>query len=205
MLYPRTDFIDGKEALVHELQMVGYKEHMFQKHRVMYLTGVITGEVDSRHLLMTLDSLSHEPIKIFITSAGGDLDSTFLFYDTIKMIESPVIIIGEYCASAAAILLASGSKRYLYPHAKTMLHLPAGQMGGDARDWDIQVKQMNQYKNRVVDILKDCGATKDREEILNDMDRDFWMDADETIQYGLADGILTKDILKNLINNKGGV
>src|SRR3990167_4490770 len=113
MIYPRKTTLDGKESLVHELQMCGYREHMTQKHRTMFLNGVISGETDSRHLLLAMDSLSHDPITINITSPGGDLDSTFLLIDTMRLIQSPVITIGEFCASAACLVLASGSKRYL--------------------------------------------------------------------------------------------
>lgn len=199
MLYPRVAVLDGKQHLVFDNQICGYKEHMGLKHRIIYMSGIITGETDSRNYMMAMDTLSHDPIKVVITSSGGELDSTFLLYDTIKIIKSPVITIGQYCASAAAILLAAGSKRYLYPHAKVMLHLPAGQMGGDAKDWDIQHRQMTQYRKKVVDILCECGAKKSREEILSDIDRDFWLEPSEAIEYGLADEIMTKEIWEEMI------
>ena len=200
MLYPRIAKINGKDTVIENTQCVSYEEHMLNKHRLFFLTGVITGETNYYNLLMAMDTLSHDPIKIVITSPGGDLDSTFLFYDTIKLIQSPIITIGRYCASAGAILLAAGSKRYLYPHAKVMLHLPAGQMGGDARDWDIQHKQMQRYKDKVVDLLCECGAKKNREELLADMDRDYWMEPEEAIEYGLCDEILTPKVWGEWIN-----
>ena len=193
MLYPRITNLQGKDILVEDTQMTGYKEHMTQEHRILYLDGVITGDSSPRQLLGALDTLSYDPIKLFITSPGGDMDTTFLFYDVMKRIKSPIITIGDYCASAAAILLAAGSKRYLSPHAKVMLHLPAGQMAGDAKDWDIQHRQMETYRNAVVDILIDCGAKKSKDEILNDIDRDYWMSPQEAIEYGLADEILSKE------------
>lgn len=196
MLYPR--FTEYGE-LIQENQMVGAKEHFLQVYRTMFLTGVITGETDSHNVLMAMDTVSHDPIKLVITSAGGDLDSTFLFYDTMKFIQSPVITIGRYCASAAAILLAAGSKRYLQPHCKVMLHLPAGQMGGDAKDWDIQHRQMQSYRTKVVDILIECGAKKSKEDILNDIDRDFWMEPEEAIEYGLADEIMSPEVWQSWI------
>ena len=202
MLYPRTAQLNGEKTLVTCEQMISYKEHLTQEYRILCLSGVITGETDSRHLLLALDSLCHDPIKIIITSPGGDLDTTFLMYDTIKSLQSPVITIGEYCASAAAILLASGSKRYLRPHAKVMLHLPAGQMGGDAKDWDIQHKQMEKYRKTVVDILRECGVKKGHDEILADIDRDYWMESKEAIAYGLADEILTKEVWQSLMEEK---
>jgi len=198
MLYPRVTDLNGKDVLVDDSQMCGYKEHMTQNHRILSLDGVITGDTSPRQLLRALDTLSHEPIKIFITSPGGDIDSTFLLYDAIRYIQSPVITIGDYCASGAAIILAAGSKRYLSPHAKVMLHLPAGQMGGDAKDWDIQHKEMEKYRNRIVDILCECGAKKKPKEILADIDRDFWMGPQEAIEYGLADDIITSKIWREL-------
>ena len=193
MLYPRIARVGDVDKLVADSEMIGYKEHMTQQYRTLYLDGVISGDSSPRQLLGALDTLSHEPIKLFITSPGGDLDTTFLFYDVMKRIKSPVITIGDYCASAAAILLAAGGKRYLSPHAKVLLHLPAGQMGGDAKDWEIQHRQMQLYKNMVVDILIECGAKKSKDEILNDMDRDFWLEPKEAIEYGLADSILDKE------------
>ena len=195
MLYPR---ITKKGTLIQDNQMCGAKEHMLQVHRTMFFSGLITGETDSHNVLMSLDTISQEPIKLVITSPGGDLDSTFLFYDTMKLIKSQVITVGRYCASAAAILLAAGSRRYLFPYAKVMLHLPAGQMGGDAKDWDIQHKQMESYRNKVVDILCECGAKKTRTEILEDIDRDFWLEPDEAVEYGLADGVMTSEIWEGL-------
>jgi len=202
MLYPRTINLNEKDVLVDDSQMTGYKEHMTQEYRTLYLDGVISGDSSPRQLLGALDTLSHDPIKLFITSPGGDLDTTFLFYDVMKRIQSLVITIGDYCASAAAILLAAGSKRYLSPHAKVMLHLPAGQMGGDARDWDIQHRQMEKYRKSVVDILRECGVKKSSEEILKDIDRDYWMSAEEAIEYGLADEIIDKEVWQNLIGGK---
>jgi len=80
-----------------------------------------------------------------------------------------------------------------------MLHLPAGQMGGDAKDWDIQHKQMEKYRKAVVDILRECGVNKGYEEILADIDRDYWMEPKEAIDYGLADEIMSKEIWQNMI------
>jgi len=199
MLYPRIARVGEKDVTIADYEMVGFKEHMTQEHRILYLDGVISGDSSPRQLLGALDTLSHDPIKIFITSPGGDLDVTFLFYDVMKRIQSPMITIGDYCASAAAILLAAGERRYLSPHAKVMLHLPAGQMGGDARDWDIQHKQMEKYRKAVVDILRECGVKKSSEEILLDIDRDYWMSAEEAIDYGLADEVITKDTWQNMI------
>ena len=202
MLYPRTVALNGEDALVDIGQMCSYREHMTQEHRIMFMSGAITGESDSRHLLLALDTLSHDPITLQITSPGGDLDSTFLFIDTMKLVKSPIITIGEYCASAACLLLASGSKRYLYPHAKVMLHLATGMAGGDYKDITIQHKQMIDYQDKIIDILTGAGVKKSREEILNDIDRDFWLEPPDALLYGLADEIITPQIWAELIGDK---
>ncbi len=195
MLYPRETI---KGELVTDQQMVGTREHLTQKYRCLFLTGVLTGETESHNLLIALDTLSHDPIKLFITSPGGDLDSTFLFYDTMKLVKSPVITIGRYCASAAALILAAGKKRYLFPHAKVMLHLPFGQMEGDTKDFEIQGQEMKKYKDRMVDILLECGVKRTRVQILKDMSvkRTMWMEPNEAIEYGLADAVATPTLMK---------
>jgi len=200
MLYPRET---KSGQLVTDEQMVCYREHLTQQYRVLFLSGIIgkscgvcgQGELEGQNLLLALDSLSHKPIKLIITSPGGDVDSAFLFYDTIKLIKSPVITIGRYCASAAAMLLAAGQKRYVLPHAKVMLHLVSGSMVGDAREWEIQHKQLQGYMNKMVDILLECGVKRTRAEVMRDIDRDFWLEPEEAIEYGLADAILDKKTL----------
>ena len=191
-LYPRTI---EQGTPVNEEQMVGASEHLMNTNRVCFLSGQFVGNMDAHNYLLALDSLSKKPIKLIITSPGGDLDSAFLLYDTIRLIKSPVYTLGRYCASAAALILAAGKKRYLMPHAKVMLHLPSGQMGGDARDWEIQHRQMMIYKEKMVSMLQECGVKKSHEEILRDMDGDKWFEPEEAIEYGLADEVIDKKTL----------
>jgi len=206
MLYPRIAKLNGKEVLVDDTQMCAYREHMTQSHRMLFLSGIIglkcpgcgVGETDSHNLLMALDTLSHDPIYIVITSPGGDLDSTFLFYDTMKMIQSPVITIGRYCASAAALLLTAGVKRYLFPHAKTMLHLPSTILQGDTHDLTIAHNQMIKYQDNIIKILTDNGVKLSPEKIFSDIDRSFWLEPQEAIDYGLANEIMTPQIWRDI-------
>ena len=198
MLYARTTKLNGEDVLVDDSQMCGYREHMTQEHRVLFLSGLIGNETDSHNLLMALDTLSHDPIKLVITSPGGDLDLAFLFYDTMKLIKSPIITIGRFCASAAVLLLAAGSKRYLFPHNKTMLHKPWGQASGDSRDWEIQGLEMKKYERKFIEALIESGAKRTYNEVLNDIDRNLWLEPQETIEYGLADEIITPEIWEGI-------
>lgn len=190
LLYPR---VNEKGRLIHDSQMTDYKEHLHNRHRILFLTGILGGEgaTEYLNLLMALDTVSHNPIRLIITSSGGEMDSTFLLYDTMKLLKSPVVTVGRYCASAAALILAAGSKRYLFPHAKVMLHLPYGQAAGDPKDWEIHGKEMQKYMNKMVDIFIECGAKKNHEEIIADIDRNLWLEPNEAIEYGLADEILS--------------
>lgn len=201
-MYPR---IDNEGRLVGDDQVVAYREHLLCKHRTIFLAGIIGGRcldcgggsTEEINLMLALGSLSSDPIRLFITSVGGDLDSAFLLYDTMRLMNAPVITVGRYCASAAALLLAAGTERYLFPHAKVMLHDISGSIGGFAKDIEIQHTQIKLYKQKMVDILLECGARRTRQEILIDIDRNFWLEPREAIEYGLADKILDKETLRS--------
>lgn len=192
MLYPRQT-TNGE--LVSDDQLVNVAEH-FLTHRMLFLSGQIGAAMEAHNLLLALDSISDKPIKLVITSPGGDLDSAFLLYDTIRLLRSPIWTLGRYCISAAAILLVAGSKRYLLPHAKILLHEPSGQMQGSAREWEIQQEQMRKYKSKMVDIFMECGVKVSREQLLFDVDRDFWLEPEEAIAYGLADEVMTGEVMR---------
>ena len=194
-MYPRCD---ATGRLVAEDQIVNYEEHL-RGRRIIFASGVITGDMSFHDCLLAYDSLSHEPVKIVITSGGGDLDASFLLCDTIKLMQSPVYTLGRYCASAAALVLSSGEKRYLMPHAKVMLHPHRLFLGsGGLSDADIEVarQQSLKYKERMIDLLIENGVKKNRGEILKDIEnRDFWLEPKEAIEYGMADEIIDKETL----------
>ena len=193
MLYPRVDK-EGK--LVDDNQMVSAREHLYARHRIIVLTGEITGETSSTDLLLALDSLDHAPIKMLITSQGGLLDATFLLCDTFNLTQSPIWTIGRFCCSGATLLLAAGNRRYLFPSARVMLHLPSGMLSGDSRDIRIQQEEMTKRQDEIISLLQEHGVKKSKEEILVDIDRDYWMSPAEAIEYGLADEIVTPEIVK---------
>jgi len=188
MYYPRMT--GGK--LVDEGQMVGTKEHLSSKHRMVTVHGPIEWETNSCDTMLVLDAINSGPIKLVVTSPGGAVDAAFLMYDTIKTLRSPLYTLGRYCASAAVIYLAAGQKgqRYLLPHSKVMMHLVSGQVQGDAKAMEIHMNETKKYQNQMVEILRECGVKKTAKEILKDIDREFWLDAKEAISYGLADKIM---------------
>ena len=135
---------------------------------------------------------SAKPIILVISSPGGWIEVGLALYDTIKMVESPVCTIGRNCQSLAVVLLSAGmiGHRYVLPNSRMMLHLPSGSMSGDSEQIAIRSREMQEIKHILVKLLKDNGAKRSPEEILKDIDREYWMSAQEVVDYGIADRIM---------------
>lgn len=156
------------------------------------------GQVDdksARHVvdrLLYLDSLSNDEIKFYINSPGGYVTAGFSMYDTIKQIKSPVsTICTGLAASMGSILLSAGEKgkRYIQPNARVMIHQPSGGTRGPASDIEITAQEILKTKELSAQILADnCGQKF--EKVMKDFNRDHWMDAEESVKYGIVDKIL---------------
>lgn len=199
MLYPR---LTHSGELVNEDQTVSIREHLSMKHRILHVSGIISGDTDFGAVLFALDSLSHDPIKVIIDSLGGHLDAVFMYCDILNLIKSPIYTLGKVCCSAAVFLLASGQERYLLPHSKVMMHLPSSGFEGDSKDWPIRARQVELYQTKMTDLLKACGVSRSSESILEDIDREYWLEPQEAIDYGLADRIIDKETLGQWLEPK---
>jgi len=152
-------------------------------------------EVVNKLLLLDADKPGAE-IKFYINSPGGVVTSGMVMYDTMKLIQSPVsTICMGLAASMGSILLSAGAKgkRYIYPHGEVMIHQPSlgGYMQGTSADIEIQAEQIIKTKAIGARILaENCGKTVDQ--IMQDFDRDYWMDAKEAVAYGIVDSVLEK-------------
>lgn len=162
--------------------------------RTIYLWGQVDDK-SARHVvdrLMYLDSINHDEIKLYINSPGGYVTSGFSMYDTIKQIKSPVsTICTGLAASMGSILLSVGEKgkRFIQPHARVMIHQPSGGARGPASDIEITAQEILKTKEISAKILaENCGQTF--EKVMKDFNRDHWMDAEESVEYGIVDGIL---------------
>jgi ATP-dependent Clp protease protease subunit len=174
-------------------------EKQFFEKRAVYLWGVVDDksarELVSKLLLLENDKPGKE-IKLYINSPGGVVTSGMVIYDTIKMISSPVsTICMGLAASMGSILLSVGEKgkRFIFPHGEVMIHQPSlgGYFQGTSADLEIQAIQTQKTKEMGAKILADnCGKTM--EQVMKDFDRDYWMDAKESIEYGIVDAILEK-------------
>lgn len=179
--------------------MLKKMEKMFFEKRAIYLWGVVEDksirEVVSKLLLLEADKPGEE-IKLYINSPGGVVTSGMVLYDTIQMISSPVsTICMGLAASMGSILLSVGEKgrRFIYPHGEVMIHQPSlgGYFQATSADIEIQAIQIEKTKMLGAKILaENCGKTV--EQILKDFDRDYWMNAEEAVAYGIVDGILEK-------------
>ena len=137
---------------------------------------------------------SDKDISIYINSPGGDITALFAIYDTLSFIKNEIstICYGQ-AASAAAVLLAAGSKgkRLALPHSRVLLHQPWGQGGGQATDIEIQAREIMRMRDLLNEILSEhTGQTVDR--IETDTDRDFVMTAPEALEYGIIDEVISR-------------
>jgi ATP-dependent Clp protease protease subunit len=174
-------------------------EKKFLEQRKVFLWGVVHDESARQvvNRLMYLEALDPgKEIQFFINSPGGVVTSGMVIYDTIRMISSPVsTICMGLAASMGSILLSAGAKgrRYIFPHAEVMIHQPSlgGYMRGVSTDLEIQAKQIRKTKEIGARILADnCGQTM--EKVMADFERDYWMDAEEAMAYGIVDGVMDK-------------
>ena len=164
------------------------------KDRIILLSGEIDDNMSNIIIgeLLYLDSLNHNDISIYINSPGGSVTAGMAIYDTMNFIKSDVstICIGM-CASMAAFLLSSGTKgkRYALPNGEVMIHQPLGGTSGQATEIKIAAEHILKIKDKLNRILsKNTG--KDIKCIELDTERDNYMSAGESLEYGLIDMIL---------------
>jgi ATP-dependent Clp protease protease subunit len=132
-------------------------------------------------------------ISIYINSPGGQIYSGLAIFDTMRMIPNKISTVAVgVTASFGTVLLTAGTKghRYALPHATIHMHQPLGGAQGQASDIEIQAKEILRLKSRLNEIMSDCtGQTL--EVIERDTERDFYMSADQAVDYGLVDKVLT--------------
>ncbi len=166
------------------------------KDFIVFVTGPVEMGMANTFIAQMLFLESQDPnrdISIYINSPGGEVYSGTAMYDTIKHVKNDVVTINVgLAASAASLLLAAGTpgKRFALPNSYSLIHQPlTGGISGQATDVEIEAKHMVKLKHQFAQIIADC-TKKTLEQTLKDMDRDYWMTAQETKDYGLIDGIM---------------
>ncbi|MEH6681898.1 MAG: ATP-dependent Clp protease proteolytic subunit [Sediminicola sp.] len=169
-------------------------EEKLLNERKVFLWGTVN-DSSAKHVidrLLYLDLQNHKEIQLVINSPGGYVTSGFAIYDTIKSLKSPVsTVCSGLAASMGSILLSVGEKgrRFIQPHAQVMIHQPSGGARGQASNIEIQAKEIIKTRELSARLLaENCGQDFDR--VMKDFDRDYWMNAQESISYGIVDGIL---------------
>ena len=166
------------------------------KDRIIILNGEITDNSSNVVVaeLLYLDSISNDDISLYINSPGGSITAGMAIYDTMNFVKSNVstICVGM-AASMAAFILSSGEKgkRYILSNAEVMIHQPLGGAQGQATEIKIAAERILKLKKKLNKILSD-NTGKDINTIDNDTERDYFMDSNEALNYGIVDKILKK-------------
>lgn len=159
------------------------------KSRLVLITDTVDQELAERVMsqLLLLDSDSHDPIRVVISSPGGHVDSGFAIHDMMRFVESPVVTIGAgWVASIAVPILFGGARemRFALPNTRFLLHQPSGGAGGQAADIRIEAQEIIKIRKRINKLIsEETGQPEDK--VARDSDRNFWMSAEEALEYGL--------------------
>jgi len=171
----------------------------FLEQRKIFLWGAVTDETakDITEKLLYLESVAPgKDITFYLNSPGGSITAGMAIYDTMQLVTSPItVVVTGMAASMGSILLCAAGKgrRLLYPHSRVLIHQPliSGRMIGPASDINIQAKEMEKLRQELNQILATASG-QPLEHINRDTDRDFYLNAKEAIDYGLADRIVEK-------------
>ena len=169
----------------------------FLKTRQIILTGEINKELaDSivRQLLILDSEDEKSPIYMYIDSPGGDVDAGFAIFDMIRFINAPVYLIGMgLIASAATLVLLAVDKEFRIglPNSRYLINQPLGGMRGVATDIEIYAKDMEKIRAKLNSLIAEQTGTS-LEQVTKDTERDFWLDSDEAVKYGLISKIIAK-------------
>lgn len=174
-----------------------FRENKLLESRTLFLSEAVNATTARNVVtdLLVLNHASHEPIKLFINSPGGEVNSGFAIFDTIRFIESDVWIINAgLCASIATIINIAAKKehRFSLPNSKFLIHQPliGGHFQAVASDLEIHAAQIVKTREKINQLLAlECGQPLAKVE--QDTTRDYWMDAAEALEYGLISKMIT--------------
>ncbi|MFO7944940.1 MAG: ATP-dependent Clp protease proteolytic subunit [Anaerolineales bacterium] len=173
------------------------------KNRIVFLGTPITDQTANlivAQMLYLSNEDSDAPIQMYINSPGGQVYAGLAIYDTMQMISNPIntVAVGV-TASFGTVLLSGGTpgKRYALPHATVHMHQPLGGAQGQATDIEIQANEILRLRKQINAILAHHTG-KDIEQVREDTERDYWLNAQEATDYGLVDKVLDPSKEKNV-------
>lgn len=180
--------VDSKKETVYDIYSKLLKE------RIIFIEGEINDERANLIVseLLYLDSISNDDINIYINSPGGSITAGMAIYDTMNYIKSDCVTIGiGLCASMAAFLLSSGTrgKRCSLNNTEIMIHEPLGGVNGQATEIKIVAERILKIKKKL-NVILSHNTKKSLSKIEKDVERDYYMDSDEALKYGIIDKII---------------
>ncbi|MEM9738892.1 MAG: ATP-dependent Clp protease proteolytic subunit [Pseudomonadota bacterium] len=186
--------LDDEEPNTAPSEPNAFLEEALFNARTILLTGGIDDKQARRvcERLLALSSESNKPILLVLSSPGGHVESGDMIHDMIKFVGAPVKVLGTgWCASAGALIYSAATKenRYALPNTRFLLHEPRGGVGGQATDVEIQAREIIKMRERLNRIFAEATG-QPLKKIKEDTDRDFWMSAEEAVEYGLVGKIV---------------
>ena len=167
------------------------------KDRIIFLGDDVNDDTANLIVAQLLFLEAQDPdtdIQLYINSPGGSVTAGLAIYDTMQYVKPDVatICIGQ-ASSMGAVLMASGAKgkRFSLPNSRLMIHQPMGGFKGQATDIEIQAKEILFLKERLISILFEHTG-KDKKILRKDMERDFFLSAEEAVEYGLIDSVVKR-------------
>ncbi|MEE2785234.1 MAG: ATP-dependent Clp protease proteolytic subunit [Pseudomonadota bacterium] len=186
--------LDGEQELAEVAKSLNPMESALMKHRTLTLFGEINQDVSRRiaEKLLTLSFESDDPINLYISSPGGHVESGDTIFDMIRYIKPIVRTVGTgWVGSIATHIFLAPEKenRFSLPNTRFLIHQPHGGFGGDASDIEIHAREIVKTRERINAIIAEqTGQSLDR--VTEDTDRDYWMSAEESLDYGLVGKII---------------
>ncbi len=185
---------DADQEVADAARQFNLLENTLLKNRTVTLFGEINQDVARRtaQKLLALSFEGDQPITLYIGSPGGHVESGDTIYDMIRYIKPRVRIVGTgWVGSIATHIYLSVPRedRFSLPNTRYLIHQPAGGAGGDASDIEIQAKEILKTRERINRIISEATG-QPLERIQEDTDRDFWMSAEESVEYGLVGAII---------------
>jgi len=189
----KNDDNDQNKSAVHADPL---QNQLSFQSRFVFLFGEVNQKVAHAicERLVAMAQESEAPIQLLLSSPGGHVESGDAIHDMIRFIRAPVTVIGAgWVASAGAhiFLAAEKERRVCLPNTRFMIHQPAGGAGGQASDIAIQAREILRTRERIAQVVSDRTG-QPMERVSRDIERDYWMSAEEAIEYGLVSRVIER-------------
>ena len=186
--------LDGEQDIMEAAKQFNMLESTLFKHRTLTLFGEITKDVAQRtaERLLSLSFESDDPITMFIGSPGGHVESGDTIFDMMGYVKPTVRVVGTGWVGSIAThiyLAPEREHRFCLPNTRFLIHQPAGGFGGDATDIEIHAREIVKTRERINRIIAERTG-QPLEKVAEDTDRDYWMSAEESLDYGLVGKIV---------------